>query len=215
MTKRRTTPASRWTGCSASSKGNSLRCVLRVTAGLVTGRSAVVCSPTLEMVVGSEARGEWPAASDSQAKVAIGVPLAEAPHYLRGKLVDFEQDGTLADDAWQQGGGFFAITGSPPFGPFVSEFLVISRAFAAERFAVAGGVLLLLLVVFVGMGRTVFSMLQGEPSPEAQRTRYRDGLLTGLPVLVSITIVLVLGLRIPQPVEGMLREAAAYLERVP
>jgi hydrogenase-4 component F len=111
--------------------------------------------------------------------------------------------------------GFFAITGSPPFGPFVSEFLIVSRAFAAERFLVAGGILLLLLVVFVGMGRTVLAMVQGLPSPEAERTSYQDGLLTGLPVLVSMAIVLLFGLHIPSPLEALLRDAARFLEMKP
>jgi hydrogenase-4 component F len=111
--------------------------------------------------------------------------------------------------------GFFAITGSPPFGPFVSEFLIVARAFAAERFLVGGGFLLLLLVVFVGMGRTVFAMLQGLPSPEARRTSYRDGWLTGAPVLVSTAIVLALGLHIPVRLETLLREAAAFVETLP
>ncbi len=111
--------------------------------------------------------------------------------------------------------GFFAITGSPPFGPFVSEFLILSRAFAADRFLVGGGVLLLLLVVFVGMGRTVLTMLQGPPSPEAERTSYRDGWFTGLPVVFSLAIVLMLGLHIPSPLVSLLQEAAAFLETVP
>jgi hydrogenase-4 component F len=111
--------------------------------------------------------------------------------------------------------GFFAITGSPPFGPFLSEFLIVSRAFAADRVFVAGGVLLLLLVVFVGMGRTVLAVVQGLPSPEAERTRYQDGLLTGLPVVIAMAVVLLLGLHIPSPLEAMLRDAAAYLERIP
>ena len=111
--------------------------------------------------------------------------------------------------------GFFAITGSPPFGPFVSEFLIVSRAFAADRFLVGGGTLLLLLLVFVGMGRTILPMVQGLPSPEAQRTTYQDGLLTGLPVLLSMALVLLLGLHIPSPLEALLRDAAAYLEMIP
>jgi hydrogenase-4 component F len=111
--------------------------------------------------------------------------------------------------------GFFAITGSPPFGLFVSEFLIVSRAFAADRFWIGGGMLLLLLVVFVGMGRTVLAMLQGTPSAEAQRTSYQDGLLTGLPVALSMAIVLLLGLHVPAPIEGLLRTAAAHLERIP
>jgi hydrogenase-4 component F len=111
--------------------------------------------------------------------------------------------------------GFFAITGSPPFGPFVSQFLILSRAFAADRFFVGGAVLLLLLVVFVGMGRTVLAAVQGRPSPEAERTGYRDGLLTGLPVAASLALVLVLGIHIPSPLEAMLREAARFLEPTP
>jgi hydrogenase-4 component F len=108
--------------------------------------------------------------------------------------------------------GFFAITGSPPFGPFVSEFLILSRAFAADRFVVGGSVLVLLLVVFVGMGRTVLTMVQGLPSSEAGRTQYRDGLLTGAPIVVSMGLVLLLGIHLPSPLESLLREAAAFLE---
>jgi hydrogenase-4 component F len=111
--------------------------------------------------------------------------------------------------------GFIAITGSPPFGPFVSEFLIVSRAFAADRFLVGGGVLLLLLVVFIGMGRTVLLMVQGLPSPEARRTSYQDGVLTGLPVAFSMALVLLLGLHIPLPLEALLRDAAAYLGMTP
>jgi hydrogenase-4 component F len=111
--------------------------------------------------------------------------------------------------------GFFAITGSPPFGPFVSEFLILSRAFAAERLLLGASVLLLLLVVFVGMGRTVLAMVQGVPSPEAERTSYQDGLLTGVPVAFSLAIVLLLGLHIPSPLEALLREAAGFLGRIP
>jgi hydrogenase-4 component F len=111
--------------------------------------------------------------------------------------------------------GFFAITGSPPFGPFVSEFLILSRAFAADRFVVGGSVLLLLLVVFTGMGRTVLVMVQGLPSAEGGRTSYRDGLLTGLPALLSLALVLLLGLHIPAPLEALLRDAARFLEASP
>ncbi|HEX5068176.1 MAG TPA: proton-conducting transporter membrane subunit [Myxococcota bacterium] len=111
--------------------------------------------------------------------------------------------------------GFFAITGSPPFGPFVSEFLIVSRAFAAERFLIGGGVLLLLLVVFIGMGRTVLAMVQGPPSAEGERSSYRDGLLTGAPVLLSLAVVLLMGLQIPAPLLSLLHEAARFLETGP
>jgi hydrogenase-4 component F len=111
--------------------------------------------------------------------------------------------------------GFFAITGSPPFGPFVSEFLLVSRAFAAERYWVGAGILLLLLLVFVGMGRTVMAMVQGLPSPAAERSGYRDGLLTGAPALFAMALVLLLGLHIPAPLRSLLREAAQFLGAQP
>ena len=111
--------------------------------------------------------------------------------------------------------GFFAVTGSPPFGAFVSQFLILSRALAADRFLVAGITLLLLLVVFVGMGRTVLAMVQGRPSPEAERTGYRDGLLTGAPLLIPMAAVLLLGLHVPEALERLLRDAAGFLETVP
>lgn len=111
--------------------------------------------------------------------------------------------------------GFFAITGSPPFGPFVSEFLIVSSAFAADRFLVGAALLALLLIVFTGMGRTVLAVVQGAPSPEAARTSYRDGLLTGLPVAVSFALVLLLGLHVPGPLEALLRDAAGFLEGAP
>jgi hydrogenase-4 component F len=111
--------------------------------------------------------------------------------------------------------GTFAIAGSPPFGPFVSEFLLLRRAFAAERFWIGGGVLLLLLLIFVGMGRTVLAVVQGPVSPQAGRSRYRDGALTGLPLLLSLALVLLLGLHVPPPLEALLREGAAFLEAAP
>src|SRR5438105_2833393 len=57
--------------------------------------------------------------------------------------------------------GFLAITGSPPFGPFVSEFTIVNAAIAGGQF-VAGGLFLLLLgIVFIGMGATVLTVVQG------------------------------------------------------
>jgi len=55
-------------------------------------------------------------------------------------------------------------------------------------------------------------MVQGQPSSEAGRTQYRDGLLTGMPIAVSMGFVLLLGLHLPSPLESLLRDAAAFLE---
>src|SRR5258708_3825819 len=62
--------------------------------------------------------------------------------------------------------GFLAITGAPPFGPFLSEFTIISAAFHTQQYWVGGLFLLLMGIVFIGMGSTVLAVVQG-PAPEA------------------------------------------------
>jgi hydrogenase-4 component F len=105
---------------------------------------------------------------------------------------------------------FLAVTGSPPFGPFASEFAIIGAGFGAGRVAVSALFLLLLLVVFIGMGRTVLSVVQGEP-PEETGSDYRDSFLTVAPIVILMMIVTCLGVWLPPPLEALLREAAAFL----
>ena len=64
--------------------------------------------------------------------------------------------------------GFFAVTGAPPFGPFLSELAILQAALSHGRFVVATVFLVVLLVVFVGMGMTVLTLVQGEPLRELQ-----------------------------------------------
>src|SRR5207245_1753542 len=65
--------------------------------------------------------------------------------------------------------GFLAITGSPPFGPFVSEFTIVNAAVGSGQFLAGGLFLLLLGIVFIGMGATVLAVVQGNP-PEQKET---------------------------------------------
>jgi hydrogenase-4 component F len=108
--------------------------------------------------------------------------------------------------------GFLAITGSPPFAPFVSEFTIVNAAVGSGQF-LAGGLLLLLLgIVFIGMGATVLSVVQGKAPEQKKQHAFHDSVGTGLPILIFMALVLLLGLYIPPPLESLLREAAAFLE---
>jgi hydrogenase-4 component F len=111
--------------------------------------------------------------------------------------------------------GFLAITGSPPFGPFVSEFTIVSAAMGQGQFLAGGLFLLLLGIVFVGMGATVLAVVQGPPPEQAAPNGLRDTLATGGPVLLFMALVLLLGVYIPPPLESLLRKAAAFLEVKP
>jgi hydrogenase-4 component F len=113
--------------------------------------------------------------------------------------------------------GFFAITGSPPFGLFVSEFTILNEALGNGQFLVGALFLLLLAIVFVGMGATILPVVQGKPPEEAvggqeSGVRFGDGFFACAPILAAMALVLLLGLFIPPPVDSLLREAAAYLE---
>ena len=111
--------------------------------------------------------------------------------------------------------GFLAITGSPPFGPFISEFSILNGAFDAGRFAIGGLFLFLLLVVFIGMGATVLKVVQGRASFEARNTPYRDSFLTAAPIAILMLLVLLVGLYIPAPLNTLIRDAVLFLEGQP
>jgi hydrogenase-4 component F len=111
--------------------------------------------------------------------------------------------------------GFFAITGSPPFGPFISEFTIVSAAFASGQYFVASSCLVLLVVVFIGMGSTVLSVVQGEATPVTQGGDFTiagERWLTYAPGIVLLALVLMLGVYIPPPINQLLREASIWLE---
>lgn len=107
--------------------------------------------------------------------------------------------------------GFLAITGTPPFGPFLSELTILRGAFDSERYFVAGAFLLLLAVVFIGMGAAVVGVVQGPPSQPSAATPFREELGTVAPIVLCLAAVLLLGLHVPAPLERLLREAAADL----
>ncbi|MFH0907791.1 MAG: proton-conducting transporter membrane subunit [bacterium] len=111
--------------------------------------------------------------------------------------------------------GFLAITGSPPFGPFISLFAILNGAFAAGRFFAGGLFLFLLLVVFIGMGRTVLQVVQGRAPTEVRDTPHHDSLLTGAPVAIFMGLVLFLGLYIPTPLSALINDAVHFLESRP
>jgi hydrogenase-4 component F len=111
--------------------------------------------------------------------------------------------------------GFLAITGSPPGGPFLSEFTILNGAIANGEFVVAGLYLLLLATVFIGMGATVLKVVQGTPSEQASATDFQDSFRTGAPILGLASLVVMLGLYIPPPLESLLQDAVRFLEAQP
>jgi hydrogenase-4 component F len=107
---------------------------------------------------------------------------------------------------------FFAVTGSPPFGLFVSELLILKSIFAAQRWLLGGLFLACLFLVFAGMGATSLAALQGRPPASARASDYRDHFATVAPALVLLGLVLVFGLHLPASVRTLIADAATALE---
>jgi len=112
--------------------------------------------------------------------------------------------------------GFLAITGSPPFAPFLSEFTILRGIFNGGHLLLGAGFLLLLTVVFIGMGSTVLPVTLG-PSPEDQPESpyFRETWLTVVSPVLLLVIVLLLGLYLPEPLRRLFSEAAALVEVTP
>jgi hydrogenase-4 component F len=108
--------------------------------------------------------------------------------------------------------GFFAITGTPPFGPFFSELTIVRAAITGGHYAVATMFLLILFIVFAGMASTVLAVAQGEPTEVLPGVTYRAGPLALAPIVLCLGVVLLLGVYVPAPVEALLRNGAAALE---
>ena len=110
---------------------------------------------------------------------------------------------------------FFAITGSPGFGPFVSEYQILSGAFATGQTGYGLAFLALLLIVFFGMGSTLLGCALG-PAPEnGGNEPYRENAPMVLPILLSLLLTFLLGIYTPPFLADCVRDAGEFLQRVP
>ncbi len=106
--------------------------------------------------------------------------------------------------------GFLAVAGSPPFGIFISEFIIFKGMLAADSPLLAAAYLLALAVIFVGLSVAVLRMVQGNRPTDMPQT-VREPLLSVLPPLVLGVAVLTLGLWIPDWLWNFLRQGAALI----
>ena len=108
--------------------------------------------------------------------------------------------------------GFFAVTASPPFAPFLSEFTMLRGMFLAGHYGIAALFLVLVFVVFAGMGSTVLAVVQGEPRADVPASAFHDTVGTVGPAALLLALVVLLGLYVPPPLDGLVRDAARLLE---
>lgn len=107
--------------------------------------------------------------------------------------------------------GFLALTGTPPFGMFISEFTILKEALDQGRIAVAALFLAVLALIFIGMAVIVLKMAQGKPTKEIEPEKESvsvTSICAGL-----CTISLVLGVYIPPALQNILNQIVLMLEK--
>lgn len=109
--------------------------------------------------------------------------------------------------------GFLAITGTPPFAPFVSEFMILIQAYTAGHLVGGSLYILFMLIVFMGMGITVMKVVYGKVPEEAGATTYQDGILTAMPLVIFLLMIIMLGIAIPAPLTHLLNEAVSFITK--
>ncbi|OAI53559.1 NADH dehydrogenase [Planctomycetaceae bacterium SCGC AG-212-F19] len=107
--------------------------------------------------------------------------------------------------------GFFAITGSPPFGPFLSEFTILRAALVQGRGLVAVGYLAMLALIFIGMATIVLRMYQGAPNLPGTTPTAAEPLWSIAPSAILCGLVLLLGVWVPYGLRSVLEDAARTL----
>jgi len=105
--------------------------------------------------------------------------------------------------------GLFAVTGSPPFGMFRSELVILGAALRGGFGWLAVLIMLLLAIIFVGMARLLLAAVHGDPADAAGPAPESLALLGGPLVLAGL--VLALGLYLPAPLRVLLTQAARAL----
>jgi hydrogenase-4 component F len=112
------------------------------------------------------------------------------------------------------GGAFFAsmlvLIGVAPFSVFMSEFLIVREAFVSGRYGLFCLFLFSVLAIFMSILKHVMGVsFGGVPVGNAAQARPVDKWVIG----IAFASLLVLGLWIPSPFAGFLKEAAAIIEK--
>ena len=102
--------------------------------------------------------------------------------------------------------GVFAISGLPPFGVFMSEFLILTTTFARAPWLAlfpAFG----LLVAFGALLWRLQDLLFGEPTEPAHKVR-----ASSVPLIIHLGLVLIAGIYLPPTLIGWFERAAEMLK---
>jgi hydrogenase-4 component F len=103
-------------------------------------------------------------------------------------------------------GGIFALLGFPPFASFLAEMLILSGIVQAGNLLAFTLMCVMLTIIFVATGRTIFPMLWG--TPLVVRAPMKESFLSIVPKLGFVGVLTMLGTYTPQLVTQLLSAVA-------
>jgi hydrogenase-4 component F len=106
--------------------------------------------------------------------------------------------------------GALAIVGMPPFGLFISEFMILTAAFSGSRYLIAGLMMVAFSVVFGALAYHFQSMLAGKPENVSGKTRllFSDFAVMG----ACSAFLIVFGISVPGAFANLLHRALVVLQ---
>jgi len=105
--------------------------------------------------------------------------------------------------------GILAITGFPPFGIFLSEFVILKAAIDQGRYAIVIAYLILLAIIFIGISAIALRMAQGKSIKPVEVKSERTS--SFLPSAILLTATLALGIYVPAHLNDVLHTIASLL----
>jgi hydrogenase-4 component F len=106
-------------------------------------------------------------------------------------------------------GGIFALLGFPPFASFLAEMLILSGIVQAGNLFAFALMCVMLTVIFVATGRTVFPMLWGQPKTQVHAHAHSPLIL--LPKIGFVAVLVMLGTYPLQHVAALLHAVAVSI----
>lgn len=103
-------------------------------------------------------------------------------------------------------GGIFALLGFPPFASFLAEMLILSGIVQAGNLMAFTLMCVMLTVIFVATGRTVFPMLWGEPKEDMPPVK--ESIMAILPKIGFVGVLSMLGTYTPTVFTDLIRAVA-------
>lgn len=117
-----------------------------------------------------------------------------------------------SDPVWGNGlfFSFLALLGAAPFAIFLSELLIVKAALDEKSISSLVVFLAGTSIIFISALRHAITATMGEPPP-ASRAERRTGYAEAAIVVLPLTALLVLGLWMPEPLRGILENAASII----